>query len=77
MEWGLAALVAIMVGIGLLAMYAMEFAYSDLNVYNGFQFFLKKAVFTAIGIMFIIGIYFWTIENGKSIRGTFIAVRFF
>ncbi|OME71551.1 hypothetical protein BK120_33320 [Paenibacillus sp. FSL A5-0031] len=58
MEWGLAALVAIMVGIGLLAMYAMEFAYSDLNVYSGFQFFLKKAVFTAIGIVLIIGIYF-------------------
>lgn len=58
MEWGLAALVAIMVGIGLLAMYAMEFAYSDQNMYSGFQFFLKKAVFTAIGIVFIIGIYF-------------------
>jgi len=58
MEWGLAALVAIMVGIGLLAMYAMEFAYSDQNAYSGFLFFLNKVFFTVVGILFIIGIYF-------------------
>lgn len=58
MEWGLATLVAILVGIGLLAMYAMQFAYSDHNNFSGFHFFLKKTIYTAVGVLFVIGIYF-------------------
>lgn len=58
MEWGLAAIVAIMVGIGLLAMYAVQIAYSEHGGLNGFQFFLRKAFFTAVGAVFMIGIYF-------------------
>ncbi|WP_054025859.1 FtsW/RodA/SpoVE family cell cycle protein [Bacillus sp. FJAT-28004] len=66
MEWGLALLVAIMVGIGLLAMYAMEFAYTDNNVYSGYQFFLRKAFYSAVGVLFIIGIYFLDYQKWKK-----------
>ncbi|WP_169090237.1 FtsW/RodA/SpoVE family cell cycle protein [Paenibacillus sp. PL91] len=55
MEWGLAALVAIMVGIGLLAVYALQFAYGEQSTS---QFFFKKVLYTAIGVVLVIGIYF-------------------
>ncbi|OBZ15625.1 FtsW/RodA/SpoVE family cell cycle protein [Bacillus sp. FJAT-26390] len=57
-EWGLAALVAIMVGIGLLAMYAVQIAFSEHSSYRDVHFFFNKSFYTAIGVILVIVIWF-------------------
>lgn len=66
LEWSLAALVAIMVGIGLLAMYGLQFVYSEHSGYHNAQYFLRKSFYAAIGVVLIIGIYFMDYRKWKK-----------
>lgn len=58
MEWSLAAIVAIMIGIGLLAMYSLQVAYLGQNIQYNVQLLFRKSFFTAIGIVLLVVIYF-------------------
>jgi cell division protein FtsW (lipid II flippase) len=55
-DWSLLGLIAMFVGIGLMSMYAVEMAYAG----NRFpSFFTKKVIYSAIGIIFMLGLCFW------------------
>ncbi|CAM4524074.1 cell division protein FtsW (lipid II flippase) [Paenibacillus endophyticus] len=51
MEWSLAAIVAILAGIGLIGMYAVQLAYSGEEIYEVLLF--NKSFYTVIGILLL------------------------
>ncbi|WP_028609532.1 FtsW/RodA/SpoVE family cell cycle protein [Paenibacillus harenae] len=64
-EWSLAVLVAILLGIGLVAMYAMKFALSD-DYGLGEGYFPRQSLYVAVGVLLLIGIYFMDYRKLKK-----------
>ncbi|WP_141503625.1 FtsW/RodA/SpoVE family cell cycle protein [Paenibacillus luteus] len=62
MEWSLAVIVAVMVGIGLVVMYALQIAYSGQASGQPSDFYghllFNKAFFSGIGVLLLVAIYF-------------------
>lgn len=57
MEWSLAVIVAVMVGIGLVVMYALQIAYSGQNNDHD-HLFINKIFYSGIGVLLLVVIYF-------------------